>query len=215
MNILRLIFASNNKGKIQELNTIFKEIGVEIVSLEELGINADVVEDKNTFVGNATKKAKEICQICNEPVIADDSGLCIDYLDGAPGVNSARYSAPNPTSEKNIARVLKELEGVPFEDRTAKFVCVLALAFPNDQLIMTRGECEGYISYEAKGTNGFGYSPVFLYEPLGKTFAELTDDEKNRISHRRLAIDKMKNQLKKFMSPEMDMQVKERSVLSL
>lgn len=196
---MKLILASNNEGKIREFSQILGEIGIEVVSLKQMGLDIDVVEDKETFIENAIKKATEICAICNEPVIADDSGLAVDYLDGAPGVYSARFSAPNPTTEKNIQKLLRMLEGVSYDKRTARFICTLALAFPDGRLITTSGESEGYIIEELRGDSGFGFDPIFFSPELNMTFAQAPADVKNEVSHRGRAIRNLRDELKSIL----------------
>ena len=195
---MRLILASNNEGKIKEFSQILGEIDIEVVPLKQMGFDIEVVEDKETFIENAIKKATEICEICHEPVLADDSGLAVDYLKGAPGVYSARYSDPDASPEKNRIKLLEKLKGVPYEQRTARFICTLALAFPDGRLMTSHGECEGIITKEQRGESGFGYDPLFYYLPFNKTFAELTPDEKNEVSHRGRAIRNLRDELRKM-----------------
>lgn len=199
---MELILASNNKGKIAEFERILGEIGVKVLSLEQIGLDIEVVEDKDTFIENAIKKATEICDICNKPVLADDSGLEVDYLGGAPGVYSARFSAPNPTTQKNNQKLLEMLKGVPKEKRTARFVCTLALAFPDGRLITTRGECEGIILEELQGEEGFGFDPLFFYPPFNKSFAQLDKDVKNSVSHRGIAIRNLRDEIEKIIKSQ-------------
>jgi len=196
---VRLILASNNEGKIKEFSQILNEIGIEVVSLKQIGLDVEVIEDKETFIENAIKKATEVCGICGQPVLADDSGLAVDYLNGAPGVYSARYSCPEPTPEKNRIKLLEELKDVPYEQRTARFVCMLALVFPDGRFVTSRGECEGIITEEQIGESGFGFDPLFYYPPFNKTFAELNADEKNEVSHRGQAIRNLRDELKKMI----------------
>lgn len=196
---MRIITATRNQGKIKELSNILGDIGIDIVSLEQLGIDKEVVEDGETFEDNAIKKALEICELCDEPVLADDSGLEVDYLDGQPGVYSARFSGEDATPAKNNEKLLKLLKDVPKEKRTARFVCVTAVAFPNGRIITSRGECEGIIIDELKGEGGFGYDPLFYYPQLNKTFAQLSKEEKNKVSHRGRALEKLKEELKKVL----------------
>ena len=196
---MRLILASNNEGKIKEFSQILSEIGIEVVSLKQIGLDVEVIEDKETFIENAIKKATEVCKICGQPVLADDSGLAVDYLNGAPGVYSARYSCPEPTPEKNRIKLLEELKDVPYEQRTARFICMLALVFPDGRLMTSRGECEGLITEEQIGESGFGFDPLFYYPPLDKTFAELNPYEKNEVSHRGQAIKNLRDELKKMI----------------
>lgn len=192
----RIVFATKNKGKLKEINAILAELNVPVVSMEEAGITADVVEDGTTFEENAKKKAIEIMNITHEITLADDSGLEVDYLDGAPGVYSARYLGEDtPYSVKN-QHILSLLQDVPEEKRTARFVCVIAAAFPDGRVFTAKGIMEGIIAKEIKGENGFGYDPIFYIPQLGFTTAELSPEDKNAISHRGKALTQMKELLK-------------------
>lgn len=196
---MRLVIASNNQDKINEYSQMFKSLGIEIVSLKGLGLDIEVEEDGETFEENAIKKAKEICKICGEVSLADDSGLCVDSLNGAPGVYSARYSGENASYSNNNKKLLEELKGVPKEERTAHFVCVIAVVFPDGRTILSRGETEGLILEELQGEGGFGYDPIFYYPPFNKTFAEVSKEEKNSVSHRGRALEKLKEELKQIL----------------
>ncbi len=192
----RIIFATKNKGKIKEINAIMSDMNVEVVSMEEAGINIDVVEDGDTFEKNAIKKAEEIMKVSGLITMADDSGLEIDYLNGEPGVYSARYMGEDtPYSIKN-SKIIERLDGVPEEKRTARFVSVIATAIPNNGTITTRGTVEGIIGKEIKGENGFGYDPIFFVPECNMTTAEMTPEMKNSISHRGKALRLMKDRLK-------------------
>ena len=191
-----IIFATKNKGKIKEINDILADMDVQVLSMEEAGITADVVEDGTTFEENAIKKATEIMKISGKLTLADDSGLEIDYLDKAPGVYSSRFMGEDtPYLEKNTA-ILQKLEGVPEEKRTARFVSCIAAAFPDGRVRTCRDTIEGIIGYEIKGSNGFGYDPIFFVPEIGKYLAEISREEKNAISHRGKALRKMKEILK-------------------
>lgn len=193
----KIIFATKNKGKIKEINAIMSDMSVEVVSMEDAGINIDVVEDGNTFEENAIKKAEEIMKVSGIITMADDSGLEIDYLDGAPGVYSARYMGEDtPYSIKN-SKILETMKDVKEENRTARFVSVIATAIPNKETITTKGTVEGIIGYEIKGENGFGYDPIFYVPEYNMTTAEMTPELKNSISHRGKALRLMKEELKK------------------
>lgn len=193
----KIIFATKNKGKIKEINAIMYDMNVEVVSMEDAGINIDVVEDGNTFEENAIKKAEEIMKVSGIITMADDSGLEIDYLDGAPGVYSARYMGEDtPYSIKN-SKILETMKDVKEENRTARFVSVIATAIPNKETITTKGTVEGIIGYEIKGENGFGYDPIFYVPEYNMTTAEMTPELKNSISHRGKALRLMKEELKK------------------
>lgn len=192
----RIIFATKNKGKIKEINAIMSDMNVEVVSMEEAGIDIDVVEDGDTFEKNAIKKAEEIMKVSGLITMADDSGLEIDYLNGEPGVYSARYMGEDtPYSIKN-SKIIERLDGVPEEKRTARFVSVIATAIPNNGTITTRGTVEGIIGKEIKGENGFGYDPIFFVPECNMTTAEMTPEMKNSISHRGKALRLMKDRLK-------------------
>lgn len=199
MDKKKIIFATKNKGKLKEIQAILSDI-FEVVSMEDTGIEITVEEDGTTFEENAVKKAKAIMEISGKPVLADDSGLEIDYLDKAPGVYSARYMGENtPYSIKNN-KILELLKDVPKEKRTARFVCVIAAALPApyNKILTTRGTIEGIIGYEMYGENGFGYDPIFYLPDKNRTTAQLSMDEKNKISHRGKALKLMKKELSKI-----------------
>ncbi|QHS22937.1 XTP/dITP diphosphatase [Virgibacillus sp. MSP4-1] len=193
----KVILATTNQGKAAEFKDIFSSIGIEIVSLPELGEPIPEIEETgDTFEANAKIKAEEVSKRFSQPVMSDDSGLEADALNGSPGVYSARYAGLEKNDQKNLEKVLEQLKGVEMPDRSARFVCVLALARPEKETIVKRGTCEGYIGLEEKGKNGFGYDPIFYPENMDRTLAELSPDEKNRISHRRHAIEKMLDYIK-------------------
>lgn len=204
----KLILASNNFKKISELKSLLNELDIEIKSLKEVNIDVDVVEDGKTFEENAKKKAKEIYELLKLRgekdflVLSDDSGLEVDYLNGEPGIYSARYAGEHGNDEKNNNKLLKELKDVLKINRNAKFICQIALFDEDGKYYTIRGEAEGIILNEIHGEGGFGYDPLFFYPPLNKTFAELTSDEKNQISHRGVALKELKNTLKKFISEQ-------------
>ncbi len=191
---MKLLVATNNQGKLKEFNEILGELGIECVSLKEMGISVDVEETGTTFLENALLKAKEIYKIAKIPTISDDSGLMVDALSGEPGVYSARYAGEPSDDNKNMDKLLSNLQGI--SDRTARFKSVIAAVFSEDDILVSEGECEGIIIDEKRGENGFGYDPIFYVEKLGKTFAEMTDQEKNSLSHRGNAIRNLKEQLK-------------------
>ncbi|MFL0167802.1 XTP/dITP diphosphatase [Clostridium beijerinckii] len=201
----KLILASNNKKKIKEMKEILKEIDIEVRSLEDERINIDVVEDGKTFEENAKKKAKEIYEYLLERkdsnfiVLADDSGLEVNYLNGEPGIYSARYAGEHGNDSKNNEKLLNKLKGVLKSNRGAKFICQLAMFTDNGEYFKVTGEVEGYIIEELHGDGGFGYDPLFFYEPLDKTFAELTSEEKNEISHRGKALKELKKVIIKLI----------------
>lgn len=197
----KLILASNNKKKIKELKEILNELPIEIKSLSDENIDIEVEEDGSTFEENAKKKAKEIYEfLVNKGekdflVLADDSGLSVDYLNGEPGIYSARYAGEHGNDAKNNEKLLKNLKGVDQENRGAKFVCQLAMFTESGEYYKVTGEVRGYIIEELNGDGGFGYDPLFFYEPLNKTFGELKPEEKNSISHRGVALKELKKVL--------------------
>lgn len=187
-----IIFATKNKGKIKEINAILADMDVNVVSMEDAGIDVDVVEDGVTFAENAMKKAEQIMEICGKITLSDDSGLEIDYMDKAPGVYSARFMGEDTPYPERFAAIFKTLEDVPEEKRTARFVSCIAAAFPDGRRQVSCDTVEGIIGWEAKGENGFGYDPIFFVPELGKYMAELSPEEKNAISHRGKALRRMK-----------------------
>ena len=184
-----IIVATNNQGKVKEIKNILYPHNV--MSQSEIGVDIDVEETGETFAQNAFLKARALKGHTDCAIIADDSGLMVDYLNGEPGVYSARYAGDNTTPEQGMDKLLKNLDGVPFEGRSAHFVTVIALIMPDGTEYSFEGRCDGYITNIKKGENGFGFDPIFYYPPLGKTGAELTDDEKNSVSHRSHAIAKL------------------------
>lgn len=193
-----IIFATKNKGKIKEIQAILDKDFL-VKSMEEIGLDIDIIENGKTFEENAIKKATEISNITNKIVLADDSGLEIDYLNGEPGVYSSRYMGEEtPYSIKN-KKILEILDGVEEEKRNARFVSVIALAIPQKSPITTRGIVEGIIGYEIKGENGFGYDPIFYIPELKSTISQLSTEEKNKISHRGKALYEMKKILEKMV----------------
>ncbi len=201
----KIIFATGNQGKMREIRAIMGDMDVELLSMKEAGIEADITEDGETFEQNAMIKAEEVAARAKERkieaiVLADDSGLEIDYLNKEPGVYSARYLGENtPYSVKN-KNLLDRLIDVPDEKRTARFVCAIAAVLPDGETIATQGVIEGRIAYEEKGDNGFGYDPIFYVPEYGVTTAQLSEQQKNEISHRGKALEAMRSELKKRMS---------------
>jgi XTP/dITP diphosphohydrolase len=184
-----IIIATQNEGKAKEFKTLFARYNIKAVSLLDLSEELpDIEETGSTFEENAALKSEGIAEILNIPVIADDSGLVVDALDGRPGIFSARYAGEPKDDKKNLEKVLDELEDVPKEDRSARFVCVLAVTIPGEQTIFKKGFCEGTIAYEEKGSHGFGYDPIFIPKGYNSTMAELGPEEKNKISHRKNAM---------------------------
>lgn len=191
----KLIFATGNEGKMREIREIYADMGYEILSMKEAGIDVEIDENGETFEENAVIKAKAVAACCDAIVLADDSGLEIDYLNKEPGVYSARYMGEDTSYEIKNANLIERLDGVAKEDRTARFVCAIAAAFPDGSHKVVRGTIEGYIGYEPAGTNGFGYDPIFYVDAYGCSTAELSSEEKNKISHRGNALRMMKEEL--------------------
>lgn len=188
----RLIFATKNSHKMIEINEILKDLPYEVVSMGDVGVDVDVVEDGTTFEENAIKKAKEIMEVTHALVLADDSGLEIDFLNKEPGIYSARYLGENTPYPVKNQIILDRLKGVEKEQRSARFVCAIAAAFPDGTVLCVRGTVEGLIAEEIKGENGFGYDPIFFVPEYNKTTAEMEPELKNAISHRGNALRQMK-----------------------
>ena len=184
-----IVAASRTRHKIEEIEAITKKFGMRIISRDEAGIPpVEIEEDGQTFEENSFKKASEIMKLCGQITLADDSGLMVDYLNGAPGVYSARFAGEDGNDAKNNEKLLKLMEGVPADKRTAKFVSVITMVYPDGTVLTARGECPGTILTAPAGDGGFGYDPLFVPEGYEKTFAQLTADEKNAISHRAVAL---------------------------
>lgn len=195
----KIVFATGNEGKMREIRKILGDMDVEICSMKEAGIQMDIVEDGRTFEENAAIKARAVAAKTDAVVLADDSGLEIDYLNKEPGIYSARYMGEDtPYAVKN-QNLIDRLAGVPDENRTARFVCAIAAVFPDGEVITTHGVIEGRIGYEEKGSNGFGYDPIFYVPEYGCSTAQLSEEQKNQISHRGKALEAMKEELKKRM----------------
>ena len=192
-----MIFATGNENKMKEIREILGALPLEILSMKEAGVSADIVEDGKTFEENALIKARTICKLAGEMVLADDSGLEIDYLNKEPGIYSARYMGEDTSYHIKNKSLIDRLEGVPDEKRTARFVCAIAAVFPDGKELVVRGTVEGIIGYEEKGENGFGYDPIFYLPERGCTTAELPPEEKNSISHRGNALRLMKDLLER------------------
>ena len=191
----KIIFATGNEGKMKEIRLILKDLGREILSMEEAGFKGNIVESGTTFAENAEIKARAVWEQTGGTVLADDSGLVIDYLGGEPGVYSARYLEAEPHSVKNRV-LIQRLEGVEGEKRAARFVCNIAAVLPDGRVLHTQAAMEGLIAREPAGEGGFGYDPILYLPEYGKTSAELAIDEKNKISHRGKALEMMKEALK-------------------
>jgi len=190
---MEIVLATRNKKKIEEIRRITADLPITVLSLDNFPDCPETVEDRNTFEGNAVKKATEICRCTGKPALADDSGLEVDALGGAPGVFSARYAGGggNGNDVRNYEKLLVELENVPDVKRGAQFVCCMALAFPDGSVKTFLGYAKGRIAREPLGRQGFGYDPVFIYEGYKKTFAEMSGEEKDKISHRGKALEKL------------------------
>ena len=188
----KVIFATSNEGKMKEVRSILEDLEVEVLSMKEAGIQVEVVEDGTTFEENAIIKATEIQKVSGEIVLADDSGLEIDYLNKEPGIYSARYMGEDTSYRIKNQNLIDRLEGVEDEKRTARFVCAIAAVFPDGTTEVARGTIEGRIGYEEKGNNGFGYDPIFYVPEYGCTTAELSLEQKNEASHRGKALRLMK-----------------------
>ncbi|ABP66600.1 non-canonical purine NTP pyrophosphatase, rdgB/HAM1 family [Caldicellulosiruptor saccharolyticus DSM 8903] len=188
----KLLVATKNRGKAKEIKELIGDFFDIILTLSDFDENINIIEDGKTFEENALKKSKTIYSLYKLPTLADDSGLEVDALDGRPGVYSARYAGDNATDEEKIKKLLEELKNIPEEKRGAQFVCVLTFIDENGRMYQTRGVCRGKIGFAPKGLNGFGYDPIFIPEGYNATFAELESDEKNRISHRARAFEKLK-----------------------
>ena len=197
---MRIIAATKNAGKIREIEKIFGDLGIEVVSQQDEGFNVDIEETGDSFEKNAMIKARAVSLLSDDIVMADDSGLCIDALDGRPGIYSARYAGENASDRDKLQKVLSEME--PHKNRQAKFVTAVAVILPDGRELVTTGEVKGEILREPKGENGFGYDPIFYCDELQKTFAQATDEEKNQVSHRGRALRKMYEKLKEIIKED-------------
>lgn len=193
----RIVFATSNEGKMREIREILKDLDAEVLSLKEAGVQVDIVEDGDTFEANALIKAKAVWEQTGGIVLADDSGLEIDYLNGEPGVYSARYMGENTSYEIKNWNLIHRLNGVSEKERTARFACVIAGVLPDGRAVTTRGTMEGFIAWEPAGAGGFGYDPILMLPEYGMTSAEITMEQKNEISHRGKALRAMKELLEK------------------
>lgn len=198
---MKIVLASNNEHKISEIKNILKDVDLEVKSLKDENIDINVIEDGTTFEENAKKKANEIANFLKARgekdyiVMADDSGIEVDYLNGAPGIYSARYAGEHGNDAKNNEKLLHELEGIEEDRRGAKFICQLALINDSGKYLGIKGEVSGRIIEGLAGEGGFGYDPLFYYEPLNKTFGEISVEEKNEISHRAVALKELKQRI--------------------
>ena len=195
--MIEILFATSNAGKAKEVQAMFSDLDVDVKTLREEGIDVEIEENGQTFAENALIKAKAIAGMTDKIVLADDSGLVVDYLNGEPGIYSARYLGEDTSYDIKNAKILERMEGVPDDQRTARFVCAMAAIMPDGEVICTEGIMEGLIGYEMKGINGFGYDPIFYLPGYGMTSSEITPEKKNEISHRGKALRKMQDELKK------------------
>ncbi|MCP4021910.1 MAG: XTP/dITP diphosphatase [Desulfobacteraceae bacterium] len=192
-----IVLATTNKGKTREFAQLLKDFPITIKNLGDFGPIPEVIEDGQTFDDNAFKKASFTARVLGYPAIADDSGLCVEALDGAPGVYSARYAGENATDKANVTKLLSNLKGK--NNRKAKFKCVLSIAVPTGAALTYEGSCEGILLEEPQGNNGFGYDPIFFYPDFNKTFAQLSMEEKGKVSHRGRALKEVSNEFEKIM----------------
>ena len=197
---MRIVFATGNKNKMREIREILGGLGMEILSMKEAGVDGDIVEDGTSFTENSMIKAKAVYEMIRKKsseeagetiVLADDSGLEVDYLNGEPGIYSARYMGEDTSYTIKNNKIIERLEGVPDEERTARFVCAISAVLPDGKTYSCQGIMEGRIGYEIAGENGFGYDPIFFLPEFGKTSAEISPEEKNSISHRGKALREM------------------------
>ena len=198
----KIVFATGNEGKMREVRLILADLGMEILSMKEAGANPDIVENGKTFGENAQIKAQAVWEQTGGIVLADDSGLVIDYLNGEPGIYSARYMGEDTSYEIKNQALIDRLAGVEGEDRSARFVCNIAAVLPDGQVVHTEETMEGLIAMEPAGDGGFGYDPILYLPESGKTSAEISIEEKNRISHRGKALEAMKVKLKEIFGEE-------------
>ena len=199
IKMAKIVFATGNMGKLREVKEILSDLDVDIVSMKEEGIDIDIEENGKTFEENAIIKAKAIAEHTDAIVLADDSGLEIDYLNKEPGVYSARYLGEDTSYDIKNQNLIDRLEGVKKEDRTARFVCAIAAVLPNKEVLVTRQTMEVYIGWELQGENGFGYDPIFFMDEYGCSSASISPEEKNSISHRGKALREMRVLLSKYL----------------
>lgn len=195
---MKIVFATGNKGKVKEVMKILSDVDAEIITMKEAGADIEIEENGTTFEENAIIKAKAVMEATGCLTLADDSGLEIDYLNKEPGIKSARFLGHDTSYDVKNTKILEMLEGVPDEKRTARFVCAIAAAFPDGRVITVKDTFEGIIGHEITGANGFGYDPIFYLPERGCSSAELSEDEKNEISHRGKALRKMSEKLREM-----------------
>ena len=193
---MKVVLASRNRHKLEEIQNILARYDMELVLQSDLGLDIDVEENGTSFEENSELKARAVMEATGLPAIADDSGLCVDVLGGAPGVYSARYGAPDCVTDRDrLNHLLKMMRGVRSEERTARFVCVITLLFPDGHKLVAKGTCEGLITFEPRGEDGFGYDPVFYIPSQGCTFAQMGAERKNQISHRANALARLETMI--------------------
>lgn len=197
-----MVIATWNKGKIREIREALKGLGLRIKGLEDFPDVPEIEEDGKTFIENALKKARFYSKYLGRWTLADDSGLEVDYLNGLPGIYSARYAGEKASNQENNIKLLKEMKRVPFSKRGARFRCVLVLASPDGKEAIVEGSCRGRIGFEEKGKRGFGYDPLFFLPKLGRTMAEISLQEKNQISHRGKALRKLRRIIRNLLEPD-------------
>lgn len=195
----KIIFATANEGKMKEIREILKDLDIELLSLKDIGLNPDIEENGKTFEENAIIKAKAVMELTNEIVLADDSGLEVDYMDKAPGVYSARFMGENTSYDIKNQYIIDKLAEANEEERSARFVCVIACVFPKGEVLTKRATIDGFIAKKIMGSNGFGYDPIFYVPEYGCTTAELPSEVKNEISHRGKALRAMKEEIKCYL----------------
>jgi XTP/dITP diphosphohydrolase len=195
-----ILVSSNNPDKLSEIKEVFKDENLKILSLKDVNINIEVIEDQDTLEGNALKKAKEVFSISNIPTISDDTGLFVEALNGEPGVYSSRYAGENVSYNDNCVKLLENMDGIPEQQRVAYFKCVICFYVEEKKYYMFDGICSGKIINEKRGTKGFGYDPTFIPDGFDKTFAEMDIDMKNEISHRGKALEKLRRFIKVYFS---------------
>jgi XTP/dITP diphosphohydrolase len=197
---MKLVLATKNNDKIREIRKALAGLPLEILTYHDFDDFPSAAEDQATIEGNAKKKVQAIWEEFHVPALADDTGLFVDALDGLPGVYSSRFAGENASYKENREKLLKLLKGVPLERRTAEFKTAVALMIQSDKVITVEGECKGYIGFEERGEQGFGYDPIFIYDSTQKTFAEMSLEEKNQISHRGIALQKIKKVLQVLLA---------------
>jgi len=208
----RFIVASKNRGKLKEIQEILRDFPFEVLSMQDVGINEDIEEYGTTFEDNALIKAREVQKKTGGIVMADDSGLEVDYLNGAPGIYTSRFAGEGASDEDINNKLLSLLEGVPFEKRKARFVCAIAVVLPDGEEFTVRGICDGYIGFKPEGKNGFGYDPLFFLPDYNMTTAQMEPKEKHKISHRGKALEMMVKELRKRLNTNLNANIEEKLI---